>query len=260
MAAERPELGGVEVREEEPLGRHLPLRACTGAVERWVEVADEAALIAVVRAARAARLVIRPIPPFTDVLPPDGGLTGLGLRLGRGFEAIEEVEGGLSVGAAAPLALLGLRPGYEALRRAPGTLGDAWEEGWIAPALVSVRRFKGRGLEDTTEVAPDPRAMVVRAVIKPPGKLVVPRAGQAFREPARRGLELRELLRRCGLSGLRLFGALLAEDDPAVLVNRGDATPKQLRLVVQAACERVHTTTGVELQVRIEAPGRGGRL
>ncbi len=260
MEAERSEIGGVPAREEEPLRRHLPLRACPGAAERWVEVPDEAALIAVVRAARAGRLAVRPLAPFSDAMPPEGGLTGVALRLGRAFESVEVVEGGIRIGASAPLALLGAHRGFEAFRMAPGTLLDAWEEGWITPALVSVRRFKGRGVEESAEVGADPKALVLAGTVRPGVKLVVPRAGQAFREIPKRGLELRALLRRCGLAGLRLFGALLAEEDPAVLVNRGDATPKQLRLVVHAAGERVHTTTGLELAERIEAPGRGGRL
>lgn len=247
-------------REEEPIGAHLPLRAATGTFDRWVEVADEAELVAAIRAARAAKTPLRPVPPFCDALPPEGGLSGVALRLGVGFEGVEPVEGGLRVGAAAPLALLGLHRGHEGFRGAPGTLADAWEEGWIAPALVSVRRFRGRSVEETTEVAPEPKALVLSAVVRAGVKLHPPRAGQAFREPSRKGIELRALLRRCGLGGLRLFGALLAEDDPAVLVNRGDATPRQLRLVLQAARERVHQATGLELQERMEAPGRGGRL
>jgi UDP-N-acetylenolpyruvoylglucosamine reductase len=260
MGADRATLGGIPVREEEPLGRHLPLRAATGTAERWVEVPDEAALLAVIRAARAEKSTIRPLCPFTDALPPEGGLTGVVLRLGRGFETIDVVEGGLRVGGAVPLALVGMHPGFELLRRAPGTLLDAWEEAWIAPALVSVRRFRGRGFEDTSETTHDAKSMLIAATLRPGAKLVAPRAGQAFREVNKRGVELRALLRRCGLGGLRLFGALLAEDDPAVLVNRGDATPKQLRLVLQAARERVQTTTGLEIEDRMESPGRGGRL
>jgi len=255
-----PAAGPLGGREEEPIGRHLPLRAATGTYDRWVEVADEAELVALIRAARAAKLTIRPVPPFADALPPEGGLSGVALRLGSGFELVEPVDGGLRVGASAPLALLGLHRGYEAFRLAPGTLADAWEEGWIGPALAAVRRFRGRSVEDSAEVGAEPKALLLSALVRPGVRLAVPRAGQAFREPTRKGIELRALLRRCGLGGLRLFGALLAVDDPAVLVNRGDATPRQLRLVLQAARERVHQATGLELHERMEAPGRGGRL
>ena len=62
-----------------------------------------------------------------------------------------------------------------------------------------------------------------------------------------------------GEAGLRLGGASLAEDDPRVLVNRGDATPRQLRLLLQAARERIQVATGIELVERLSAPGRGGR-
>lgn len=253
-----PELGGVPIREEEPVARHLPLRACPGAFEAWAEVDDEAQLTALIKAARAEKRAIRPVPPLSDALPPEGGLTGLALRLGRGFEAIEAAEGGLRVGASVPLALVGLRRGYDGLAGAPGTLADAWEEGWIAPAVARIRRFRGRSFEELDEAAPDPKTLLVSAVLRPGVKLHPPRAGQAFKPVKKR--ELADLLRGHGLAGLRLGGAALAEPCPEVLVNRGDASPKQIRLLLQAARERVHNATGIELEDRLSPPGRGGRL
>lgn len=253
------ELGGVTVREEEPIGRHLPLRG-EHTFELWAEVADEAELLAVIRAARAEKHTIRPVPPFTDAQPPESGLVGVALRLGAGFERIEPVTDGLRVGASVPLAQVGLRTGYESLRGAPGVVSDAWEEGWLAPMLARVRRFRSRGFEEVEDATPDPKTLLVAAVLRPGVKLAVPRAGQAFREIKRRGVELRGLLRQQGLSGLRLAGAMLATDDPAVLVNRGEGSPRQLRLLLQAARERVYTTTGLTLEDRLWPPGRGGRL
>ncbi len=258
-------LGGVPAREEEPMARHLPLRT-GGSFELWVEVPDEPALLAVVKAARAEKLALRPVAPFGDAMPPEGGLTGVALRLGVGFESIREGEGGLWVGAAVPLALLGLRTGYVAFARAPGTLADAWEDGWIAPAVARVRRFRSRGIEDlevggATEVKPDPKSLVVAALLRPGVKVTPPPAGRAFRDHKRRNLPpLPTLMANLGLGGLRLGGAVLAEDDPTVLTNRGDATARQLRLLLQAARERVHTATGLELEDRVAPPGRSGKL
>ncbi len=246
------------MREEEPIAHHLPLRACPGTFERWVEVRDEVELVAAVRAARSDKVIIRPIPPFSDSLPPEGGLTGLALRLGSGFEFLHGSADGVHIGASTPLALLGLRDGFSVFRRAPGTLADGLEDGWIAPAIVRVRRFKGRGFEETADATVDPKALVVSAVLRADAKVIVPRAGMAFREPRRRGVSLRELLGRLG--AVRLHGAALAEDDAAVLLNRGEATPRDLRLLVAAVRERVRTATGVELEERLAAPGRGGRL
>jgi hypothetical protein len=262
---ERPPrlLGGVTAHEEEPMGRHLPLRT-GGTFELWVEVADEAALLAVVKAARAEKLALRPLPPFCDAMPPEGGLTGVGLRLGVGFEFIREVEGGLWVGAATPLALLGLRTGFAAYARAPGTLADAWEDGWILPAVVRLRRFRSRSIEEiepTPGMSPDAKSLVVAALLRPGVKLHPPPAGRAFRDHKRRNLPaLPELLRNLGLGGLRLGGAILAEEDPTVLANRGDGSARQLRLLLQAVRERVHTATGLELDDRMAPPGRGGKL
>jgi hypothetical protein len=253
-------IGGIPAREEEPIPRHLPLRA-GGTFELWVEVPDAAALVAVVRAARAEKLAVRPVPPFSDAMPPEGGLTGVGLRLGVGFEEIRPGEGGLWVGAAVPLALLGLRTGFVAFARAPGTLADAWDEGWIAPAILRVRRFRGRSVEEVEGAEPDAKSLVVEALVKPGAKVTPPAAGRAFKEHRRRNLPpLRDLMRGLGLGGLRLGGAVLAEDDPTVLANRGEASPRQLRLLLQAARERIHTATGLEIDDRMAPPGRGGRL
>jgi UDP-N-acetylenolpyruvoylglucosamine reductase len=242
------------LRDEEPIAAHLPLRA-GGTFERWEVAPDEDALAATLREARAQKLQVRPIPPFHDALPPEGGLTGLGLRLGAGFEGIEAVEEGLRVGASAPLALLGLRKGFEALRGAAGTLADAVDEGWILPAVVKLRWFKGRGYAEGAER--EPNAIVVAAWLAPGVKLTPPRAGEWVKPLKKR--DVRALLRGLGLAGLRLGGAQLAEDDPAVLVNRGDATAKQLRLLLTAAKERVHTATGLTLEERITLPGKGAR-
>jgi UDP-N-acetylenolpyruvoylglucosamine reductase len=253
-------LGGVTVRAEAPLAPHLPLRACAGAAEAWVEVADEDQLVAVIRAARAEKLAVRHLPPLADALPPEGGLTGVCLRLGAAFEDATPVEGGLSVGASALLAPLGLRPGFEALRGAPGTLAEALAEGWITPMVARVRRFRGRGFE-VVDGCPDAdaKALVVRAVLTPGVRLPwVPVAGQAFLPVKRR--DLRAVLRALSLGGLRLGDAALADDDPLVLTNRGDATPRQVRLLMAAVADRVHVAKGIELQERLMAPGRGGRL
>ncbi|MBM4365343.1 MAG: hypothetical protein FJ102_03955 [Deltaproteobacteria bacterium] len=247
-------------REEEPIARHLPLRSCPGAFERWAVVDSEEELVAAIRAARAEKLPVRVVHPFADSLPPEGGMGGLFLRLGRDFEDIREAAEGIDVGASCPVARVGLRPGFELLARAGGTVGDALDEGWLRPWTIGARRFKGRGFEDTSELEADPKALVVRVRLRPAGKLAPVRAGTIFREPGKRGLDLRALLARSGVSGVRLHGASLAEDDAAVLVNRGEASPRQVRLLVEAVRERVHVATGVELDLRLLPPGRGGRM
>ncbi len=255
-----PTLGGVRVRLEEPLARHLPLRATSQTCGTWVEVADEEELLAVIRAARAEKLGVRGLAPWADVMPPEAGVTGVVVRLGHAFERIEDAGEGLRVGASVPLAVVGLRRGYEALAGAPGVLGEALDEGWLAPMVVRTRRFKGRGPEEV-EGAPDvdPKALTLGAVLRPGVKLPwVPRAGQAFSPIKRR--DLRTTLTGLGLAGLRLGGAMLAEDDPRVLANRGEASPRQLRLLVQAVQERLKVATGLELEERLVAPGRGGKL
>lgn len=250
----------VDLRGEEPLARHLPLR-CGGTVEHWAEVHDEEELVALIKRARSERWTVRPIPAFHDALPPEGGLVGLGLRFGGELEGVEEqADGTLRVGAGAVLAPIGLRDGYQALLSAPGTLWDAYEEGWIQGALIRVRRFRGRNIEEVEEVQADGKSLLVSAILRPNVKLTPPCAGQAFREVRGRGPRLRDLLRKAQLPGLRVHGATLGERDPAVLANRGDATPRHLRTLVSAVRERVHTATGIQLEERLGPAGRGGRL
>ncbi len=249
-----------EVRSEEPLARHLPLR-CGGAIEHWVEVSDEAELLAIVKLARAEKWIIRPIPAFHDAIPPENGLVGLGLRLCGELEAVEvEADGCIRVGAGAVLAPIGLRPGFEGLKQAPGTLLDAFEEGWIQPAIARVRRFRGRSFEDMDGAQADGASLLVSAVLRPGTKLTPPRAGQAFADTRRKGPALRDLLRKAQFSGLRLHGAALGETDPAVLVNVDGATPRHLRTLLSAVRDRIATTTGIQLEERLVPAGRGGRL
>ena len=201
---------------------------------------------------------MRLLSPFGDALPPDGGLPGLALRLGVGFEGIEESGDHWIVGAAVPLAQVAVRAGWKALRNAGGTLGDALLDGWILPAVVSTRRFRGRGFEVVEGCPPEAKSLPVQATLNPSIAVKPGRAGTAFAEPGKR-TELRATLRRARLGEVRLYDAALAEDDVAVLVNRGNATPKQLRLLLQAVRERVRVATGLELDERLVAPGRGGR-
>lgn len=246
------------VRELEPIARHLPLRACPGTFERWVEVSDEGELVATIRAARAEKLAVRLVSPFADALPPEGGLPGLALRLGAAFETLEPAGSHWVVGASVPLAQLAIRADWPVLRLAGGTVGDALLDGWLLPAVVSTRRFRGRGFEVVEGCPPEAKALPVQVTLNPAVTVKPTRAGTAFVEPGKR-TDLRATLRKAKLGEVRLYDAALAEDDPAVLVNRGEATPKQLRLLMQAVRERVRVATGLELDERLVAPGRAGR-
>lgn len=247
-------------REEEPIARHLPLRACPGNFERWVEVEDEAELLAAIRAARAEKLGVRVVSPFSDLLPPEGGLGGVALRLGAEFEKIIIEADGLRCGAAVPLAQIGLRKGFEPLRHAGGTVLDAVVEGWLRPWTTRIRRFRGRGFDEVDVADNDAKSIVVQVWLTPRGKVIPMVAGTAFSETGRRGMDLRWVLAKSGVSSVRLRDAALAEDDPAVIVNRGGASPKELRLLLTAVADKVKTVTGLELTERLVPPGRGGRL
>ncbi|NOY24706.1 MAG: hypothetical protein GXP62_02440, partial [Oligoflexia bacterium] len=76
---------GVFVRTNEPMAAHIPLR-CGGPAEVWAIVEDEAALRLALAAARKAGQRWWICWPFHEVLVRDGGVRGLVLRPGRGFE------------------------------------------------------------------------------------------------------------------------------------------------------------------------------
>jgi hypothetical protein len=252
---------GVRVREEEPIARHLPLRASPGAFERWAEARDETTLAALIRAARAEKLQVRCVHPFGDALPPEGGVGGLALRLGGDFEAVRVCDDGtVEAGAAALLALIAMKPGFSAWSRAGGTVGDALADGWILPAVIGVRRFRGRGFEDVDGAPDEPRALVVRVRLRPGTSHGGVPAGTAWSETGRRAIGLRAALGKAGVGAVRLHDAALAEDDAAVLVNRGEAKPRELRLLMSAVADKVKIGTGLELVERLVSPGRGGRL
>jgi UDP-N-acetylenolpyruvoylglucosamine reductase len=242
-------------REEEPILKHLPLRG-EGCFERWVEVEDEAELLSVVRLARSLKLAVRPIPPFHDALPPEGGLLGVALRLGMGFEKIEACENGVWIGAAAPLAWAALYGAHASFGRAPGTLSDALEEGWIAPAVLKVRRLKGKGFEEVESAAFEPKALVVGALLKKEVRVTPPPAGAAFLPLKVRG-GVDAVLLKARLSGIRAHGACLAS---TVLVNRDGADPRQLAGLLLAVRERVQAATGHSLEDRLGPPGRKTRV
>lgn len=247
-------------REEEPIARHLPLRASPGNFERWIEVDDEAELAAAVRTSRAEKLGVRVVSPFSDLLPPEGGLGGVALRLGRGFEHIVVEAAGLVCGASVPLAQIGLQKGFASLQNAGGTVSDGLVEGWLRPWATKFRRFRGRGFDEVDSLDDDAKSIVVQVWLTPSGKLAPIVAGTAFAETGRRGMDLRWVLAKSGVESVRLRDAALAEDDPAVIVNRGGASPKELRLLLTAVADKVKTATGLELTERLVPPGRGGRL
>lgn len=262
---------GVLVRAEEPLSRHVPLRV-GGPVELWVTVEDPAALPAVLSAARRSKQSWRLCWPMTDLLVRDGGLRGLMIRLGRGFEGVRHEDGLCWIGSAALWSGLAGRPLSEALTalsRWPGSVGGLLhsEDRARLTGLVAALRWQvGRRVE-TVEVAPGeappelPKtAVLLELALRP--ELTVPKgrrkprivaplpAGSLFAAPDG---EAADVLRRAGLGGSRLRSWRLTRE--GLIVQLGGGSCKDVLLFAQGLQERVERERGVTLTTRLPIVG-----
>jgi UDP-N-acetylmuramate dehydrogenase len=113
---------------EEPLARHTSFKI-GGPAEAWAEPQDAAQLAACLRFARGIKAPVTVLTGGTNVLVRDGGIRGLVLSLGKGFERLEIDGTRVRAGAALNLALLARKvslAGLDGLAWAvgiPGTLG-----------------------------------------------------------------------------------------------------------------------------------------
>jgi hypothetical protein len=101
------ELPGVRCRRGEPLSRHNALRV-GGPADLWCVVDEPATLPAVWAAASKASVPCSIDYPLSDRLIKAGGIGGLVIRPGQGFEQVSVLEGEdgprLELGACAPFA------------------------------------------------------------------------------------------------------------------------------------------------------------
>ncbi len=116
------------VRLGEPMARHSSFKI-GGPAEAWAEPADEAQLLRCLDAARSLGAPVTVLTGGTNVLVRDGGIPGLVLSLGAGFEGLSIEGTTVRAGAAINLALLARKcslAGLGGLAWAvgiPGTLG-----------------------------------------------------------------------------------------------------------------------------------------
>jgi UDP-N-acetylmuramate dehydrogenase len=260
---------GISLLPEEPLARHLPLRA-GGPVELWVHVLDEPALLTATKAARSTSSVWRVHWPFQDWLVRDGGLKGAVLRLGRGFETIELDEETVTMGAAALWSAL---PGdlqgelWDDLRGWPGCPGGWAATGWdseLDQICTGIRVLQSGRLQDL-EVERgggmpvlNKHAVLISITLSrsvPPClDLLPPPAPGAIFQPVEDGTVAVEL-DKAGLSGTRLRRWQVSQAAPGTVVHLGGGTTKDLMMLVQGVRHRVEKIRGIKLQVRFPLLG-----
>lgn len=149
---------GLTLRLSEPLARHTSFRI-GGPADAWAEAGDEAQLLACLGFARERGVAVTLLAAGTNVLVRDGGVRGLVLSLGGGFEAFTVEGTTVRSGAAINLALLARKTalaGLEGLEWAvgiPGSLGGGlvMNAGAHGGELAQVVRRVGLVLDGRTE-------------------------------------------------------------------------------------------------------------
>lgn len=83
--------------------------------------------------------------------------------------------------------------------------------------------------------------------------LEYPSAGSTFKRP--KGYYAGTLIMECGLKGYTIGGAQVSEKHAGFIINRGGATAKEVRLLIDHIRRTVHTQTGVSLEPEVRLIG-----
>lgn len=264
-------LEGVWLRRAEPLARHNTLRV-GGPADLWCVVDAPERLPAVWAAASKAGVPTSIDYPLADRLIKAGGIGGLVIRPGLGFEGMRMLEGEdgprLELGACTPFARAAVLGGtWAALGTWPGTPG-AWLGGprWSALADFADSILIQRGKTVTElpwhegEPPPEPgprgvlRAIRLRAPLslrlhRPP-----PPTGTLFSPMPKVPGGVLGLLRGAGVLGSRLRAWRLEHN--GALSQQGGGTTDDLLMFAKAIRARVHAVHGLEPEPFAPVVGR----
>jgi UDP-N-acetylmuramate dehydrogenase len=279
---------------DEPMERHSAV-AAGGPAEAFVRVADVGELSRVVAWCCDEAIDYRFWGAGSAILVRDGGMAGLLIALGRAFEhtAIErEVDGDILLAAGAAvrltdLAAIGEREGLVGLAPfagEPGTLGGALcaAEGLAERcAEVTIVTKERRELTLTASALrieegrlKMPRtAAIVRALLRcaragsenavhlvgEGGQAIgadaapSPRLAHVFRSPCK--TEARILIEEAGLAGVRVGAARVLPSDANAIANEGQATVRDIVVLMNLMRDRVREHSGITLLPAIEVWG-----
>lgn len=267
---------GVAVREREPMQRHTPLRV-GGPAELFAVVPDIDSLKAVRRLARRARTRTMLHWPHQDIIVRDGGLRGLVVRPGAGFETMARpTPDTITLGAATPFgALEGFGPGWwSGLAGWPGTPGGLFhggEQEHMTGMVTQVRWLRGRSVESHAIAPSDPppalpdTAVLVDITLRPGllasralGRVGPAPCGLLFADPPPTrggGRSAGEVLDDFRLTGTRLRAWKLAAETPGRVVNLGGGTARDLMMLAKGVSARCEQLLGLPLELRLPVVG-----
>jgi len=266
------------VRADEPLARHTARRT-GGACDAFVVVHDPEALPDTLARIREQGWSVSVLGAGTRTVVRDGGIAGAVVRLGTGFAGLHRDDLHWEVGAAVPVgALVGAtvaagHGGLEGLAGTPGSLGaalaldDGPGDRWSA-VLEGVRYlYRGRAREGTLEEARKPRQPLILgarfrlglagrdALRRRVGEALAGSRAWSWYAPPRRG-DVRAVLRRAELAGVRLREVALPEAAPEAMVNLGGGSAADLALLERSVTDRVARERGVNLKTAVRWAGR----
>jgi len=234
---------------------------------------------------------VLPIGVGSNLLVRDGGITGVVIRLGRGFSTVEiGADNNLEAGAAVPDVKLAMVAGLAFYRGIPGCVGGALRMNGgsygteTKDVVVRAHGVTARGEKitldvadmgysyrhcgvsediiftkavfqgragDRAQIAEDMRAITQAREATQPVKSRT--GGSTFKNPE--GHKSWQLIDAAGCRGLRVGGAHVSEKHCNFLINDGEATARDLETLGESVRARVLAHSGVDLQWEIKRIG-----
>jgi UDP-N-acetylmuramate dehydrogenase len=279
-----------------PMARITSFRV-GGPADLVVEAATPGELAAVIEYCRREGIPWLLVGRGTNLLVRDGGIRGVVIRLGRGFQELKVWENKILAGAAVPLSRLaetaaaaGLS-GLEFASGIPGSVGGAIfmnagaYGGEIGQLIAEVSLYRpGAGfcrrtreeldfayrrsrLQESGEILLDAQFLLVpgeaaeiRAEMaelnrrrKDKQPLEFPSAGSVFKRPP--GEYAARLIEAAGLKGARIGDAQVAEKHAGFIINRGQATAREILALIDRVKEEVYQKSGIVLETEVRVVG-----
>jgi len=276
---------------DEPMSRHTSFHI-GGKAEALVLPSDEEDLLNLIKILDKENIPYYLLGNGTNVLVSDKGLKGVVIKLGNHLVGIDPTKGSALAGTSLPKLLNTLckqgLSGLEKLAGIPGSVGGAIKMNagvpffTIGDALKAVRvyqkgevfwlnkedmvfSYRHSSLSDavilealfnlfprlSSEIARNIEEILKQRKITQP--IRAHSAGCVFKNPP--GATAGELLDKVGAKGMRQGNAYVSYKHANFIINGGNATAKDIYLLIQKCKELVKEKLSIELQLEIELWG-----
>ena len=269
------------VKTEEPLSEHTSFR-CGGKAACFVRIAEKDELFAVMQILREKDVPFFVLGRGTNVLADDAGFDGVIVQIAEGFDRIAQENDTLRAQAGASMVMLSVRArdaglsGLEFACGIPGTVGGAIDmnagayggevKGVVKEVTLlfpdgSIRTLSGEEMAFgyRTSLLKTTPAIVLEAVFSLQKKdtkeiadtrekqpLEYPSAGSTFKRPE--GHFAGALIEEAGLRGFSVGDAQVSEKHCGFVINRGQATSKDIKTLIETIQDEVEKKSGIRLE------------